>query len=120
MIWQFGTLTPLGQLSGEKIVPQYCSFHARRSNEQWFRPYSLHERYCQMPVFGGRMQRFLQFRLGCHGLPIAAGRFAGAAQVHRAHRVCLSCSSGVVGDEKHLVFYCSFAVSVCRPVHGQH
>ena len=47
--------------------------------EQWFRPYSLRRRYCHLPVVGGRMQRFLQFRLGCHSLPIAAGRFAGAA-----------------------------------------
>ena len=29
---------------------------------------------CHMPVSGRRMQRFLQFRLGCHGLPIATGR----------------------------------------------
>ena len=53
------------------------------------------------------MQRFLQFRLGCHGLPIAAGRFAGAVHVVRAQRVCLSCNSGAVGDERHLVFDCA-------------
>ncbi|DBA85352.1 TPA: hypothetical protein ACH3X2_006033 [Trebouxia sp. C0005] len=46
--------------------------------EQWFRPYSLCRRYCHLPVVGRRMQRFLQFRLGCHSLPIAAGRFSGA------------------------------------------
>ena len=40
------------------------------------------------------MQRFLQFRLGCHSLPVAAGRLAGAAHVDRAHRVCLACNSG--------------------------
>ena len=50
------------------------------------------------------MRRFLQFRLGCHGLPVAAGRFAGAAHVDRAERVCLFCDSGAVGDERHLVF----------------
>ncbi len=49
--------------------------------EQWFRPYSLCRRYCHLPVSGGRMQRFLQFRHGCHSLPIAAGRFAGASVV---------------------------------------
>ena len=52
-----------------------------------------------LPVSGRRMQRFLQFRLGCHGLPIAIGRLAGAGHVDRAHRVCLACNSGAIGDE---------------------
>ena len=58
------------------------------------------------------MQRFLQFRLGCHSLPIAAGRWAGAAHVDRAHRVCLACNSGAVGDEMHLVFECAALASL--------
>ena len=33
------------------------------------------------------MQRFLQFRLGCHGLPVAIGRLAGAGHVDRANRL---------------------------------
>ena len=33
------------------------------------------------------MQRFLQFRLGCHGLPIASGCLAGAGYVDRANRI---------------------------------
>ncbi|DBA94646.1 TPA: hypothetical protein ACH3X1_002217 [Trebouxia sp. C0004] len=48
---------------------------------------------------------------GCHSLPIAAGRFAGAAHVPRAHRVCLACTSGAVGDEMHLVFECTALTS---------
>ena len=80
--------------------------------EQWFRPYSLRRRYCHLPVSGGRMRRFLQFRLGCHSLPVAAGRFAGAAHVARAHRVCLACNSGAVGDEMHLVFECTALASL--------
>ena len=48
---------------------------------------------------GRRMQRFLQLRLGCHGLPIATACLAGAAHVDRAPRVCLSCSTGALGDE---------------------
>ena len=32
----------------------------------------------QLLASGRRMQRFLQERLGCHRLPIAAGRLAGA------------------------------------------
>ena len=57
--------------------------------QQWFRLYSCRMRYCHLPVSGRRMQRFLQIRLGCHCLPIAAGRFAGAAHVDtlRAHRL---------------------------------
>ena len=55
--------------------------------EQWFRPYSIRRRYCHLPVSGRRVRRFLQFRLGCHGLPIAVGRLAGAAHVDRAQRV---------------------------------
>ena len=58
--------------------------------EQWFRPHSLCRCYCHLPVSGRRMRRFLQFRLGCHGLPIATGRFAAAAHVDRAQRGCLA------------------------------
>ncbi len=58
------------------------------------------------------MQRFLQFRLGCHSLPVAAGRLAGAAHVDRAHRVCLACNSGAVGDEMHMVFECTALASL--------
>ena len=75
--------------------------------EQWFKPYSPRRRYCQLPVSGRRMRRFLQFRLGCHGLPIATGRLAGAGHVGRADRVCLACNSGGVGDEKHMIFECA-------------
>ena len=72
--------------------------------EQYFRPYSLRRRYCHLPVSGRCMQRFLQFKLGCHGLSIASGRFAGAAHVDRARRVCLSCTIGALGDERHLIY----------------
>ena len=84
--------------------------------EQWFGPYSLRRRYCHLPVSGRRMCRFLRLRLGCHGLPVAAGRFAGAAHVDRAERVCLFCDSGAVGDERHLVFNCV----ALAPLRSQH
>ena len=64
-----------------------------------------------------RMQRFLQFWLGCHGLPIAAGRLAGAGLVDRANRVCLTCNSGAIGDEKHMIFECT-ALSLLRQQHA--
>ena len=62
------------------------------------------------------MQRLLQFRLGCHGLPIATGRLARAGHVERADRVCLACNSGAVGDEKHMIFECN----ALAPLRHQH
>ena len=46
------------------------------------------------------MKHFVQFRLGCHKLPIATGRRTGVA---RACRLCTFCDAGAVGDKKHLV-----------------
>jgi len=76
------------------------------------------------------LKKFLHFRLGCHSLPgpVAAVRFAGAAHVARAHRVCLAFNSGAVGDEMHLTFECTnlkgssllLAVSVRKAVQRQH
>ena len=34
------------------------------------------------------MQQFLQFRLGCHGLPIATGRLAGIAMIGTSDQSC--------------------------------
>ena len=62
------------------------------------------------------MQRFLHFRLGCHGLPIATGRLAGAGHVDRANWVCLACSSAAIGDEKHVIFECT----ALAPLRQQH
>ena len=87
--------------------------------EQWFKPYSPRRRYCQLPVSGRRMQRFLQFRLGCYGLPVATGRLAGAGHVGRANTICLACNSGGVGDEnssKHMICECT----ALAPLRQQH
>ena len=53
------------------------------------------------------MQRHLQFRLCCHGLPIAAGHLAGAGHVDSANRVWLACNCGAIGDERHMIFECA-------------
>ena len=63
------------------------------------------------------MQRFLQFRLGCHNLPIATGRLAGAGHLDRANRVCLACNRGAIGDEKHMIFECT-ALAPLRQKHA--
>ena len=62
------------------------------------------------------MQRFLQFRLGCHGLPLATGRLAGAGHVDRADRVCLACNSGAIGDEKQMIY----EYTALAPLRQQH
>jgi len=77
-----------------------CTYH------HWFRPFSQHRRYCQLPVSGRRMQRFLQFKLGSHQLPIVLGRFAGGQHVARASRVCTLGGSVAVADEIHMIFGC--------------
>ncbi len=76
-----------------------CTYH------HWFRPYSKLRRYCQLPVSGRRMQRFLQFGLSSHSLPIATGRFAGQ-HVAKADRVCSHCATRSVANEMHVVFEC--------------
>ena len=79
---------------------------------RWFQPYSVHRRYCQLPVSGRNMcmKRFLQFRRGRHKLSIATGRRAG---VVRASRHCTFCSAGALGDKMHLVFECAYLVFEC-------
>ena len=52
------------------------------------------------------MQRFLQFRLGSHALPIVIGRFAGGQHVDRAGRICSHCGPGSLADELHVVHEC--------------
>lgn len=76
-----------------------CTYH------HWFQPYNKRRRYCQLPVSGRRMQRFLQFRLSSHSLPIAAGHFAGQ-HVPRADRVCCHCAGRCVAHEVHVIFKC--------------
>ena len=49
------------------------------------------------------LKTFIRFRLGCHDLPVAVGRHAG---IPRSARLCSRCSTGIVGDEHHLMFTC--------------
>ena len=66
----FGVLhcPPAAPIQG--VVP--CTY------EQWLEHCSPRRTCCQLPDSERGIQRFLQFRLGCHGLPIAAGHLAGA------------------------------------------
>ena len=70
---------------------------------QSFRPCSLRRRYCQFLVSGRPMQCFLQFRLGCHGLPVASNHLAGAGHVDRTNRVCLLATVVLVATKSILL-----------------
>ena len=74
-----------------------CTYH------HWFQPCSKRRRYCQLPVSGRRMQRFLQFRLSSHSLPIVTGRFGVGSH----------CADRSVADEMQVVFECH-ALRPCR------
>ena len=73
--------------------------------------------FCRAPTHGVVSctceQRSLHFRLGCHGLPVLAGRLAGAGHDDKAYRVCICYRSGPVGAERHLVLeYAALVLAV--------
>ena len=84
---------------------------------RWFaRPeHSLGCTVLDMSVRPQQLRAFMRFRLGCHDLPIEAGRHAGIA---RQHRTCTRCTLGVVGDEKHLLLECPAAQRIRDEVLG--
>ena len=71
----------------------------------WFLPSQAKFRSCYFRAAAHRVQKFLAFKLGCHGLPVAMGRRSG---MPRSARLCPHCHDGNVGDELHMVFECSF------------
>lgn len=75
-----------------------CTYH------QWFNPYSKTKAI--LPVSRRRMQRFLQFRLASHNLPIVTGRFSGGQHVDRASRVCVHCGGLSIAGELHMMREC--------------
>ena len=75
--------------------------------EQWFKPMSSSRGYYHLPASGKRMRRFLQFRLGSHGLPVVVSCLSGDGHLDGADRVCTGCDGHVVRDEMHLTFECS-------------
>ena len=52
------------------------------------------------------MQRFLQFRLASHNLPIVAGRFSVDQHVARTDRVCTPCGGIAVANELRMIHEC--------------
>ena len=53
------------------------------------------------------MKRFLRFRMGYHGLPRDEGSWAGPNRVDSMQRACQACSTGAMGDERHMIFECT-------------
>ena len=77
------------------------------ANHHWFgRPSNLRcEPYYELPMGISKLRALVQFRLGCHALPIEQDRFARPA-VPRHLRRCTVCDTQAVGDALHCVFDC--------------
>ena len=50
-----------------------------------------------------RLHRILRFRMGSHHLPVEEGRHFN---LPRASLVCNLCSTGALGDERHMLLEC--------------
>ena len=94
--WQ-SVLSPCSSHSGCYFTHTLAIALAKHTSN-W--PYSPRRR---LPVTHAA---FLHLRLGCHGLPTAAAHLAGASHMDRADTICLSCNSGVSGNEKHMILVC--------------
>ena len=76
-----------------------CTYH------RWFsRPMGCKSAsYWNIPMGTAKLQRLFRFRMGCHRLPIEQGRHL---RLPRARRVCRLCSTGQLGDERHMLLEC--------------
>ena len=91
------------------ICPRTCPSKLSRccTYVRWFaRPAGVHARsLLDIPVSAACVKGLLRFCMGCHRLPRDEGSWT-RPQVPRLDRVCRLCTTGVLGDEKHLVFEC--------------
>ena len=94
---------------GLDICPRTCPSQKARccTYSRWFaRPLGTHARsLLDIPVSAACMKSLLRFRMGCHRMPRDEGSWARPS-VPRLQRVCRLCTTGTLGDEKHLVFEC--------------
>ena len=94
---------------GLDVCPRTCPSHKARccTYFRWFaRPPDKHARsLLDIPVSAACLKGLLRFRMGCHRLPRDAGSWA-RPQVPRLERVCQLCATGVLGDERHVIFEC--------------
>ena len=59
--------------------------------------------FLYLPLALPRLLKVIQFRIGCHKLPIVAQQHQ---RVPREQRLCLHCDIHALGDEKHMLFEC--------------
>ena len=74
--------------------------------ERWFaRPTTLRNvaLLYELPLSAACLLTFLQFRMGCHGLPNDVG---GRRRIPRMQRSCPRCAMHGIANERHLVFEC--------------
>ena len=102
---------PGGQVP-PRALPVFSStdtLHAHRLQDRAFGSILL----SSIVSLGGACNDFCNFGWAV----MAAGRFAGAGHVDRANRVCLTCNSGAIGDEKHIICECT-ALSLFKQQHA--
>ena len=91
------------------ICPRTCPSKNSRccTYARWFaRPPDKPARsLLDIPISAACMQGLLRFRMGCHRLPRDEGSWT-KPRVPRLERVCQLCTTGMLGDEKHLIFEC--------------
>jgi hypothetical protein len=105
MLWDGLEMSPRTCASDRAMYCRYLRWFARPPQAP--HPRRVYE--AQIPP--KTLRTFIRFRLGCHGLPVETGRHQG---VPRSSRLCPHCSTGIVGDEHHLIFTCPAVEHVRR------
>jgi hypothetical protein len=97
MLWEGLEMSPRTCSSARAKFCRYLRWFARP-------PHAPHPRCVYRAHIPPQiLKAFIGFRLGSHDLPVEVGRRAG---VPRSARLCPRCSTGIVGDEHHLLFTC--------------
>ena len=105
MLWEGLEMSPRTCVSERAIFCRYLRWFARPPHGPFPRcVYRAH-------IPSSTLRTFIRFRLGCHGLPVEVGRQEG---IPRSNRLCSRCSTGLVGDEHHLIFTCPAVEHVRR------
>ena len=93
------------------VCPRSCASQVRLVTYQsWFsRPQNARISYLKLPVSASDLRLLMRFRMGCHALPVETGRHHN---IPRSSRVCTHCTTGSVGDERHLLFECPALQSI--------
>jgi hypothetical protein len=105
MLWEGLEMSPRTCASERAMFCRYLRWFARP-------PHAPHPRSVyRAHIPPQALKTFIGFRLGSHGLPVEVGRRDG---IPRSARLCTRCSTGIVGDEHHLLFTCPAVAHVRR------